>query len=317
MQYQFDPKTVVVLAFFALHCGGAVMEESRDGTSNGTSFGGTSASPGTTQATLATQVTLPSTSPTNGTTNSVGGVGGRGGSGGTSGPASSTAAIAGPTIPPAPACTPSLNLLGGNLGPNGNWIGGEASSSIDNPCGVQGLIYTFGDAGPDNVAGTADDTCPFLDPAVSPCKDGRCCVSGMTKMWPPTNSIPDYDYNAPIWGCGIGISLNDPGLGSGTSPYNGPAKKFKIALSGSTLGQEVRVGYTQVATVSKTPFKEFYGLEKVTVGFRDVECPVWNNYSYEGCIDPGIHPHALQVWIAGGDVTGPFELCIEGLYPVL
>ena len=313
MQYQFDPKTVVLLAFFALHCGGAVMEESRDGTSNGASFGGTSISPRTTQA------TLPSTSPTNGTTNIAGGSGGVGGSGGTSGPASAAAAIAGPTIPPAPACTPSLNLLGGNLGPNGNWIGGEASSSIDNPCGVQGLIYTFGDTGPDNVAGTADDTCPFLDPAVSPCKNGRCCVSGVTKMWPVLNgSFGQLDFYAPIWGCGIGISLNDPGLGSGTSPYNGPAKKFKLTLSGSTSGQDVRVGYTQVATVSKTPFEKSYGLEDVTVGFKDIECPDWSPpYNYAGCIAPGLHPHALQVWIAGGDAAGPFELCVEGLYPVL
>jgi hypothetical protein len=237
-----------------------------------------------------------------------------GGAGGTSGVGGSPVpATGGTSVAPAPACTPQLNLLGGNLGSDGNWIGGIASSSADNPCGVQGLIYFFGDSGLDNVPGTEDDTCPYLDQSVSPCSNGRCCVKGKTHQWPWNSN----SYSESVWGCGIGISLNDPGTGGGTQPYAGLAKGFTVKVSGVLNGQVYRIGYTQLATPCTTPYEQSYSIgdNTIAVGFSEVECPTWSASCV--CVPPGPHPHALQVWVVGGDVAGDFELCIDAVYPML
>jgi hypothetical protein len=308
MKYRFDSRSVILLAAFALQCGGEVSGGSGDFAAGGTAFiqGSTVTGTALTPAT--------STLPTTGGANSINPITGYGGVGSTSVSIATGGTAIGTPIVPAPTCTPELNLLKGDLGPNGNWIGGEPSSTVDNPCGVQGLIYVFGDTGLDNTPGTADDTCPFLNPTVSPCKNGRCCVSGATRLW-PGDSWGQLDYAAPIWGCGIGISLNDPQNGSGTLPYVGPAKGFTLFLDGSTTGQYLRIGYTQIGATSKAPFAEVFALGTHTVEFRGIWCPKTYSIPYDGCIDPGLHPHALQVWIVGGDTMGPFELCISGVYP--
>jgi len=306
MRYQFDPKNSVTLAALALSCGGALGDNLDSVASGGTISGGAPTFP------TSPSTNAPSTYPIGGRTSGAASTASFGG--GSSGSSGSSTVAGGSPIVPAPSCTPELNLLGGNLGPNNNWIGGDASSSVDNPCGVQGLIYAFGDKGLDNIPGTADDSCPHLDQRVSPCKDGRCCVSGETHLWPGS----DYQaYHASVWGCGIGISLNDPKDGFGTLPYDGPAKKFRLVLSGTHNGHEVRVGYSQVATDSIIPFEEFLEVGTFSVGFLDVVCPNPNAIWPATCIEPGGHPQALQVWIMGGDTMGAFELCLEGVYPVL
>jgi hypothetical protein len=236
-----------------------------------------------------------------------------GGFGGTT-TTTSAAATGGSHIPPAPACTKTLNLLGGDLGPGDNWIGGDPTSAVDNPCGVQGLIYKMGDAGLDRIPGTADDTCPYLDKSVSPCSAGHCCVSGRTHRW-LTDSSGRQIFDETLWGCGIGISLNDPKDGNGTLPYAGPAQGFEVILSGTLNGQVLRLSYTQTAATSVSPFKQVTYTGDWQLAFSDVYCPTWG--SATDCVEAGAHPHALQVWAVGGDVEGDFELCIDGVYPML
>jgi hypothetical protein len=305
-----------------LHCGGEI---AGNGSNSAFGSGGAGA---TTEAKAAAAGRSEATGSGPAPVPSTGGVSTSASSGGSpTGNATSApvAATGGRTVKPAPACTPALNLLAGDLGPENNWIGGEPNSTIDNPCGLQGLIYIFGDVGLDNVPGTADDTCPFMDQAVSPCSAGRCCVSGRTHRWPRPDGLRD-DYLAPVWGCGIGFSLNDPADGRGTLPYSGPVKGFRIELSGWLNGQVVHIGYTQVAATSIAPFRQVTSTDEYEVAFADpsVACPTWGDLTSTPstvttryCIPPGPHPHALQVWIVGGDTDGEFELCIEGLYPML
>jgi hypothetical protein len=213
-------------------------------------------------------------------------------------------------IKAAPACTRDLNLLSLDLGPNVNWLGGDVRSNVDDPCEIQGQIYIFGDKGPDEVAGTADDSCPFMDQSVSPCSNARCCVRGTTHRAPVDEYGKPKDWA--VWGCGIGISLNDPYDGNGTRPYTGPVVGFAVAVSGNLNGQAWMVGYTQIATDSTCPYRERTRLVETEVLFTDVQCPNWAN----DCVSPGSQPHALQVWVAGG-TEGDFEFCIDAIRPLL
>ncbi len=298
MQYRIDALLVALVSCLALQCGGEMSDSFAGLAGGGTTSGG---------ANPARAVGGNGVLPIQGGTGSST----LGGTGGSSPPP--VAATGGFAIAPAPSCTTQLNLLGGNLGPKNNWIGGVSTSSIDNPCGVQGLIYKFGDAGLDNVPGNADDTCPYLNQDITPCSGGRCCISGTTHSWPyayPTG----YDFTASVWGCGIGISLNDPDNGLGTLPYTGPAKGFLLQLSGTLNGQPYRVGYTQIASVSKSPYVQYTSLLAVSVVFLGVSCP---SFGYYDCVTPRSNPYALQLWISGGDVPGDFELCVDAINPIL
>lgn len=221
-------------------------------------------------------------------------------------------ATGGTTVAPAPDCTSDLNLLSTDLGADGNWIGGNPTSSSDNPCGVQGLIYMMGDAGVDGILGNADDTCPFLDQSISPCQRGRCCVTGRTRTWRQSDAgVREFDNT--VWGCGLGISLNDPQKGQGTLAYGGVAKGFKFRLSGTVNGQTIRISYTQVAETGTSPFRDYSDLGDHAVRFNEVECPTWE----PSCIRAGTTPYAMQVWVNGGDVAGDFMLCVDGIYPIV
>jgi hypothetical protein len=95
-----------------------------------------------------------------------------------------------------------------------------------------------------------------------------------------------------------------------------PAAGFKLETSGTLNGQVVRVSYTQVAATSDaTPFKQLSSPGEYRVGFEDVYCMTWT--TRDPCIAADPHPHALQIWIVGGDVEGDFEFCIDGIYPML
>src|SRR5690606_6535106 len=119
------------------------------------------------------------------------------------------------TTPGAPGTTPvpSATDPGGTSEPckegdnlalihtNGNWIGCDPALSTDNPGGVQGAFYLYGD-------GTSCD-----DKAI-PCDDTGCHLKGTS-----IDGDPGED-----WGCGLGLGLNTTETASGESvkqPYTG------------------------------------------------------------------------------------------------
>ncbi len=203
------------------------------------------------------------------------------------------------------------DLLSGELGEDKNWIGGDPELVEDNPCGVQGAISVDGDDGLSSCT-PANGT--------SPCTlDGsgrvRCCVSGAT--------VIDPEYRA--WGCGLHIQLNAPAEDGPLLPYAGPADGFLFELTGTTSGQEVRVGYDastggDVACapflggedgLSGSPVDLLSGSFSTTMAFTDVNCPSGSDC---GC-EVGRVPHGFYVSVSGGDVAGPFEICLSSLTP--
>jgi len=226
---------------------------------------------------------------------SVGGGGGLTGVGGGGGLAGATSATCG------------SNLLAGDLGATGNWVGGDATDPSDNPCGIQGAFYAYGDG--TSCTMPADN---------NPCSAGQCCITGAT--------VVDSTYTA--WGCGMGLSLNDSGGNpSVKSPYapgtTGTATGFRVTLSGNSPA-EVRISYTQVADTTGvvSPFRNgSTGASDVTVPgtydvmFTDVSCPTWA--TTQGCTPGGSNPYDFQVGVAGGSVAGAFNVCITELTPLM
>jgi hypothetical protein len=205
-----------------------------------------------------------------------------------------------------------------------NWIGGDEKTADDNPCGVQGAIYVYGDTGLDKEQFNADDsvqspgpdtTTDAKDDYVSACADGKCCIKGKTTLW-PVDDKKVKDYTASVWGGGIGVTLGDPGGGGAKSPYSGSATGFSITLSGTTAGQAIRIQYTQSTDTAMTaPFKEVTKMGTYDVPFTGVSCPSWADVAK--CKDVGTTPFDLQIQVVGGDAAGDFEVCLSGLKPLL
>lgn len=197
-------------------------------------------------------------------------------------------------------CDESTNLLDYL---SDQWIGGDPDASLDDPCGVQGSVYAFGDAGIDGEACTADDAIRSPECVTSgqyrPCANGRCCISGVT------SADPDAD----VWGAGIGLFLHmDP---SGTpTRYTGQARGFVVRLSGAVNGQPITLFYVQDEDEPSSPFVSIDVPGATRVPFLEVSC-----HGDEQCAPPTPNPTLLQLFLAGG-VEGEFELCIERITPI-
>jgi hypothetical protein len=220
---------------------------------------------------------------------------------------------------PAPTCNASTDLIAEAAQSDAkNRIGGDPKMSYDNPCGVQGTIYVFGDTGLDRVRFTGDDTvqspgqdttASTPDAYVSPCAGGRCCVKGTTSRW-PRDASGTTDYTADVWGGGIAVSLNDPADGRAKAGYAGPATGFAITLSGDLNGQFIRIAYTQSGEATRTPpYKEVTKLGTHQVLFNSLICR-------ENCGTLTAHPYDLWIQIVGGEPVGDFELCVDSVTPL-
>jgi len=195
------------------------------------------------------------------------------------------------------ACTAATNILGGDLGASGNWIGGDGAVATDDVCGVQGAVYGYGDG--------SSCTVPT---ETQICTTGKCKISGTTKV--------DTTYAA--WGCGIGIDLKNSGAPANTANlYAGPAKGFVITTSGDLGGLSLRVQYkTNTSDTIISPFKEFTTLGALTVLFSDVTCPTWD--TAVGCKPvSGTGPYALQVQVVGATLAATYSLSIDSITPIL
>jgi hypothetical protein len=177
------------------------------------------------------------------------------------------------------------------------WIGGVAALDTDNPMGFQGSFYRYGD-------GIA-----CKPPTGNPCGENGCCLAGSTK--------PDDTFKA--WGCGVAFELNSTGGAKPVkSPYAGEAKCFDIALTGTSAGNSLRIGFTQSTTTSGkvAPFVEVPAFTKGWAGsvcFADVECPDWS--SAAECSRVSKAAYDLQIQVVGAERTSTFEFCLTSLIP--
>lgn len=217
------------------------------------------------------------------------------------------------------SCTESTNLLdSASHSPSGDWVGSDLTSSTDDPCGFQGIIHAWSDPGIDATYGTADDSLTFPTAPTpgtnswnSPCTGGKCCIRGVTRLY-PLNASGTPDYGAPVWGAGIGMTFLDMGFGK-TLPYYGPALGLRITLTGKTSGQSISIGYVQQATDQEIRVVTFSALSTISIPFTAGTCPSWAT----GCVTPGKHPYGVLIKIAGGNVAGPFEVCLGSVTPIL
>jgi hypothetical protein len=238
---------------------------------------------------------------TAGNTTTFGGASGSGtfggatgtGTGGSSG-GSSTAGNAGTAgAPAADVCPTDTNIVN----TPSCWVGCDPALTTDNPQGVQGALYTFGD-------GTSCPATP-ADPVCAPTKG--VCIAGTTKV--------DATYVA--YGCAIGLELNSTGgTPSVKQPYTGPAKCFNYALTGDSGGNEVRISFTQLPdTAGKvSPYVSippFTNGKTGTVCTKDVSCQ-----SQANCMAPGATPYDIQFEVVGGNHAGAYNVCLSSLTPV-
>ena len=180
------------------------------------------------------------------------------------------------------------------------WVGCDPESSADDPLGIQGAFYAFGD-------GLACDP-----PEGNPCTSAGCCLEGET--------VVDDTYAA--WGCTMAMELSSSGGDpSVKSAYDGPATCFEIELTGTSGGNPVRIQFTQSASPGSngepevSPFLEIpavTGSWSGLVCFGDVDCPSWADA--DQCVVSG-DEYDLQIQVPGGDRASSFELCLTSVIP--
>ena len=270
--------------------------------------GGEGGNSADTQATGSSQGgTVASTSGPAGNSGGTGGksAGAGGSSGGKSG-GSSGGSSGGTTASAttAPSCIPDVtNLVTGKSRIC------DSDPSLTPNIQLQGSFYMYQDA---------SLSCTPANPICSP--TAGCCISGTT--------VVDPTYAK--WGCGIGLSLNTPsGPGTVKSVYSGPVKCFDITLTGSSGGNEVRIGFTQSTSTSGmvSPFVSVAAFANGWNGrvcFTDAECPDWALTAVPPTCSKAVGtagtPFDMQIQISAGSTpasVGAFNVCVSKIVPVI
>lgn len=177
---------------------------------------------------------------------------------------------------------------------NGNWIGCDPESSADNPGGVQGAFYLYGDGA------SCDDT-------AIPCDASGCHLKGTS-----IDGDPGAD-----WGCGLGLGLNTSATDT-KQPYTA-ATCFDIEIAGTTGGLELRIAFTQVPVPDEAPVAPFRSIAPFTNGWSgevcvtDVSCPNWS-IEDELCKETG-NVYDLQIQVAAGEMDTNYDLTVTKLIP--
>jgi hypothetical protein len=177
----------------------------------------------------------------------------------------------------------------------------DLSTSI----GIQGAVYGYTDG----------SSCASPQPS-NICTTGSCCISGTTVV----------DSTSKLWGCGIGIELDDSG---GTSPvksqYTGPVQCFNITLTGSSGGNEVRIGFTQQAdnTGAVAPYVSVAAFTSGWTGkicLTDAVCPSWAKTTQcSKAVGSAGTPYDIQIQVSAGQTTssvGTYNVCVSSIQPV-
>ena len=121
------------------------------------------------------------------------------------------------------------------------WVGGDPAIATDNPLGIQGAWYAYGD----EARAARSRRTSIRARAASAASTARRCV----------------DATFAAWGCGIGLELNSSGdTDAGPSvkrAFAGTASTFTATISGNTGGNPIRINFTQQAnTASKvSPYR--------------------------------------------------------------
>ena len=191
------------------------------------------------------------------------------------------------------ACTPNP----GQLVNSAAW-----NCDASDPIAIQGAIYGYTDG----------SSCASPQPS-NICTTGSCCISGTTVV----------DATNAKWGCGIGMELNDAGGTSTKMVYAGPVQCFNITLTGSSGGNEVRIGFTQSA--SSTTVAPYVSIAAFTNGwsgpicFSDATCPAWATAAQCSKATPMGTPYDMQIQVSAGQTTtstGTYNVCVNSIEPV-
>ncbi|MEP7049167.1 MAG: hypothetical protein ABJB12_02390 [Pseudomonadota bacterium] len=226
-----------------------------------------------------------------------GGAAGHAGGGGVAGGAAG-GAHAGAGGGAAMTCSSDANLTKAD----GCFVGCDPALTTDNPQGIQGAFYTYGDGA--SASGGAPKSCkPLVDP---PCSDKGICLSGAT--------LADMDFTNG-WGCGMGLALN--AAGDVKSAYTGPAGCFTYTLTGNSGGNEMRVGFTQTAEAGTAPYVSipaFTGGATGTVCIKDATCHGDKNCTPVSATAPKAFD--IQFGVVGANHAGTYDVCLTSLTPV-
>lgn len=184
------------------------------------------------------------------------------------------------------------------VSPDG-WVGGDAATTTDDPAGIQGTWYAYGDG----------ITCS--PPALDPCGVEGCCID-----W-ATSSDPSYAS----WGCGLGLELGGSGSEIEKRAYTGTAIGFVATLTGSSAPNPIRITFPQNADNDgeASPFVEVPGPGSYSVRFEEARCPSWGTElgCPYGTVANAAATHDIQFQIPGGDAAGNGRLCVASLVPIL
>ncbi len=174
---------------------------------------------------------------------------------------------------------------------------------LDTSIGIQGAVYGYTDG----------SSCASPQPA-NICSSGSCCISGTTVV----------DATNAKWGCGIGVELDDSGGTSAVkTEYAGPVQCFNITLTGSSGGNEVRIGFTQSA--NSTTVAPYVSIAAFTNGwsgpicFSDATCPAWATAAQCSKATPMGTPYDMQIQVSAGQTTtttGTYNVCVSSIVPV-
>jgi hypothetical protein len=176
---------------------------------------------------------------------------------------------------------------------------------LDTSIAIQGAVYGYTDG----------SSCASPQPT-NICTTGSCCINGTTVV----------DSTNAKWGCGIGVELDDSGgTNNVKSQYTGPVSCFNITLTGSSGGNEVRIGFTQKADNSNS-VAPFVSIAAFTNGWSgkiclsDANCPSWATTAQcSKAVGSAGTPYDLQIQVSAGQTTtstGTYNLCVSSIVPV-
>ena len=251
----------------------------------------------------------PTTTPeTTGTGNSSGS--GNGGSGQTSGNGGSQTSGNGGSSQSTGTGGSSSGSTGGSTGTACTAMPSQLVNSAawncdaSDPIAIQGAIYGYSDG----------SSCASPQPT-NICTTGSCCISGTTVV----------DATSAKWGCGIGMELNDAGGTSTKMAYTGPVQCFNITLTGSSGGNEVRIGFTQKADNANT-VAPFVSIAAFTNGWSgklcltDANCPSWATATQcSKTAGSAGTPYDMQIQVSAGQTpasVGTYNVCVSSIVPV-
>jgi hypothetical protein len=182
------------------------------------------------------------------------------------------------------------------------WVGGDATSTADDPMGIQGGFWLNGDG----IAYSA--------PTANPCSTSGCCMHGQTIV----------DATNAAWGAELGLDLRRYSTGQpegapSACPYRGPADCFDAVFTGKTGGNTLylKARSSSPAALPKGETDPLMVVPAFTDGwsgrfcFSDLVCQSWSPHC---TVSSDWFNLAFQV--SGGHAAGDFDLCLTSLKAV-